>query len=179
MFLASAGSETKPILMNIVPGKCGKGVVFFIQIESLFYPMFVKTNAKNWKLLRCGYYTHGCSYTVRLKNIVECGPDDKRYFDTASWEFMGNSKKRFHSCTGLTMDKFLLEQGQRIMREGVRKQIGSGSTSFSDVNEELKLDELDPGVVGDKAQYKRLAWGILASKKKLQKETKHLSSTQN
>ena len=73
-----SGTFERPLLVNIVPGKCGTGYVFIIKIFDLYYEMVRNKVQKKWILMRCKQGTNKaaekCPFTMRAKNTSGLDP---------------------------------------------------------------------------------------------------------
>ena len=62
-----SGTSAEPILVAVLPGKRGKGAMFIIKIEELYYEMYKHSGGKNHWNIRCSKWNaEKFSYIVRI-----------------------------------------------------------------------------------------------------------------
>ena len=119
-----SGTLQQPLLINIVPGKCGKGHVFIVKILDLFYEMVRYKPGTNKA-------TAKCSFTMRVKNTSGLDPveNSEDYWSKSSWEILPTPQPKEHSCPGL--ENCSEWEGTRLMRAAVRRAHNDGIRTSS------------------------------------------------
>ena len=65
-----SGTNTQPLFVKKIAGKCGKGFTYLIKIGPLFYEMYHRRDVSGGKLLRCKYFRKPISCNFQC-HIVE------------------------------------------------------------------------------------------------------------
>ena len=101
-----SGTFERPLLVNIVPGKCGKGYVFIIKIADRYYEMVRNKAGQKYILMRCKEAVNKaaakCPFTMRVRNISGLDPSSspEDYWRKSSWEILPTPQPKIHSCAG-------------------------------------------------------------------------------
>ena len=101
-------------------------------------------------------FLKNCSWTGKIFNISEYGPDSKEYFNPENWVVTPNLNAAVHSCSGSCMDEISQLQMRQFTKEKFKEGISdfktivglSGvKTSFADYGAKML------GVIGEVGHY--------------------------
>ena len=66
-----SGTNTQPLFVKKIAGKCGKGFTYLIKIGPLFYEMYHRRDVSGGKLLPCKYFRKpiSCNFQCHIESV--------------------------------------------------------------------------------------------------------------
>ena len=66
-----SGTNTQPLFVKKIAGKCGKGFTYLIKIGPLFYKMYHRRDVSGGKLLPCKYFRKpiSCNFQCHIESV--------------------------------------------------------------------------------------------------------------
>ena len=98
-----------PLLVDILPGKGGRGYSIVTKIDSMYYSNLKnRMNKNNSCSTRCKNYREkdgNCSWSGKISNISEFSQDSPEFWKAENWIVVPNYKALLHTCSGTNFNQ--------------------------------------------------------------------------
>ena len=156
----TTGTNALPLLVDILPGKGGRGYSIVTKIDSMYYSNLKnRMNKNNSCSTRCKNYREkdgNCSWSGKISNISEFSQDSPEFWKAENWIVVPNYNALLHTCSGTNFNQISSLQ----MRNFVKSKYDEGITDLKIIKNlsGLKNDFADHAaeLIGDDGNYQRI-----------------------